>query len=192
MSGSAMSEVQVPTFSLSPSDTMQHVAEGLLNLPRLFEVYADDDALAFSLDTLPFVSAELLKSLAEPVPAPEAPVIPHVRRSPSLSLKAAPAPPSSTTSAAAPVLSPEAVSAAWLSSLGLSLVARLTSEVSRASVRSRLPARHSSQLERWREWVEMDDAEGRRRMKEAEEAVRSGEKEDEVMLVVAKLRGWIL
>jgi hypothetical protein len=45
-------DLQVPSFSLSPSDTVQRVAEGLLNLPRLFEVYADDDALAFSLLSL--------------------------------------------------------------------------------------------------------------------------------------------
>ena len=46
------------TFSLSPSDTVQRLAEGLLNLPRLFEVYAYDNALAFSLQTLPNVESE--------------------------------------------------------------------------------------------------------------------------------------
>ncbi|KAI0315113.1 oligomeric Golgi complex subunit 7 [Amylostereum chailletii] len=61
----ASNQVQVPTFSLSPSEIIQHVAEGLLNLPRLFEVYQDDDVLSFSLDTLPFVDAQLLDSLAE-------------------------------------------------------------------------------------------------------------------------------
>jgi len=50
----------VPTFSLSPTETISHVGEGLLNLPRLFEVYAVDDALSFSIETLPFISASLL------------------------------------------------------------------------------------------------------------------------------------
>jgi len=33
-------------------------------LPRLFEVYADDDALAFSIETLPFVDSEKLNDAA--------------------------------------------------------------------------------------------------------------------------------
>lgn len=53
-------ELQVPTFSLSPTDTIARVSEGLLNLLRVFEVYAADDSLAFSIETLPFVEADLL------------------------------------------------------------------------------------------------------------------------------------
>jgi hypothetical protein len=53
-------DLQVPTFSLSPTDTIARVSEGLLNLLRVFEVYAAEDALAFSIQTLPFVDAELL------------------------------------------------------------------------------------------------------------------------------------
>ncbi|KAI0674167.1 Golgi complex component 7-domain-containing protein [Trametes maxima] len=204
---SALSEVQVPTFSLSPSSTMQHVAEGLLNLPRLFEVYADDDALAFSLETLPSISAELLRGLAEPAPPAEA-SISHTRRSPSLSLKAMPGA-TSAGPTAPPTLTPEAVSAAWLSSLGLSLVLRLTSEVlpripkltptGAAQLASDLGYLsnivmalnvESPELEKWREWVDVDDASGRQKLKETREALAAGEKEDPVMGAVAKLRGW--
>jgi len=53
-------DLQVPTFSLSPTDTIARVSEGLLNLLRVFEVYAADDALAFNIATLPFVDADLL------------------------------------------------------------------------------------------------------------------------------------
>ncbi|KAI8986804.1 Golgi complex component 7-domain-containing protein [Trametes punicea] len=211
--GNALSEVQVPTFSLSPSSTMQHVAEGLLNLPRLFEVYADDDALAFSLETLPFVSAELLRSFAEPTPPADATLsssgLSHSRRSPSLSLKGSPAP---VGMSPGPVqtLTPEAVSAAWLSSLGLSLVSRLTSEVlpripkltpagaaqlsSDLSYLSNIVMAlnvESPDLEKWREWVDMDDAAGRQKLKEARESLASGEKEDPIVATVSKLRGWL-
>ncbi|KAI0325795.1 hypothetical protein GY45DRAFT_1374469 [Cubamyces sp. BRFM 1775] len=213
LAGSALSEVQVPTFSLSPSGTMQHVAEGLLNLPRLFEVYADDDALAFSLETLPFISAELLRGLTEPPPPAEPTLsssgLSHNRRSPSLSLKAT-AGPSGASPIPAPVLTPEAVSAAWLSSLGLSLVSRLTSDVlpriakltpaGAAQLASDLGYLsnivmalnvESPELEKWRESVDLDDMAGRQKLKEAREAATAGEKEDPILVTVAKLRGWV-
>lgn len=46
--------IVIPTFSLSPSPTIQRLAEGLLNLPRLFELYGEDDALTFGVELLPF------------------------------------------------------------------------------------------------------------------------------------------
>ncbi|GJE86725.1 golgi complex component 7-domain-containing protein [Phanerochaete sordida] len=193
--GSALSEVHVPTFSLSPTDTMQRVAEGLLNLPRLFEVYADDDALAFSLETLPHIGAELLRALAEPAPEAAAPHA-HARRASSLSLKSPPAP------AAPPELTPEAVSAAWLASLGRSLLAHLTAQVlpairflsasGAAQLASDLGYLASivmalniedAALERWKEYVELDDAAGRERLRE-------GDAGDAVLATVARLRGW--
>lgn len=209
--GSALSEVQVPTFSLSPSSTMQHVAEGLLNLPRLFEVYADDDALAFSLETLPSVSAELLRGLAEQTPPAEAVLsssLSHTRRSPSLSLKASPTP-SAAGVLPPPTFTPEAVSAAWLSSLGLSLVSRLTAAVlpriakltpaGAAQLASDLGYLsnivmalnvESPELEKWREWVDVDDAAGKEKLKEVREGLAPGETEDTVVATVVKLRGW--
>jgi len=73
-----VNELQIPTFSLSPSEVVQRLAEGLLNLPRLFEVYADDDALSFSLETLPHIDAELLKGLSEQIDSSQPPG--HMRR----------------------------------------------------------------------------------------------------------------
>ncbi|PLW25672.1 hypothetical protein PCANC_24689 [Puccinia coronata f. sp. avenae] len=44
-------------FSKSPTEAISKLGEGLFNLPRLFKIYTtvDEDALAFSLETLPFV-----------------------------------------------------------------------------------------------------------------------------------------
>lgn len=195
---SALSEVHVPTFSLSPTETMQRVAEGLLNLPRLFEVYADDDALSFSLETLPFIKAEMLKALSEPAPEAASPAH-HSRRTSSLSMKTPPI----VSTPPAPELTPEAVSAAWLSSLGLSLLSHLTSKVlpsirflsssGAAQLASDLGYLSSivmalniedGELDKWREYVDMDDAAGREKLK-AEDAASDG-----VLSTVARLRGW--
>ncbi|KAG9301672.1 hypothetical protein G9A89_016743 [Geosiphon pyriformis] len=46
--------LEIPTFSLSPSEYITRVGEHLLTLPQQFEVYADDKSLAFSLDSLPY------------------------------------------------------------------------------------------------------------------------------------------
>ncbi|KAH7882145.1 Golgi complex component 7-domain-containing protein [Phlebopus sp. FC_14] len=50
--------VNIPTFSLSPSEAIQRVGDGLLNLPRLFEVYAEDDALGFEVAGLAYGDAQ--------------------------------------------------------------------------------------------------------------------------------------
>ena len=202
---SALSEVHIPTFSLSPTDTIQRIAEGLLNLPRLFEVYADDDALSFSLDTLPFVTSDLLKSLAEPpAPAPGVPPTPHSRRSPSLSFKIPPA--ALQAPEAEQEFTPEAVSSIWLSSLSLSLLSHLTSDILPgirtlsgggasqlasdlgylSSIVTALNV-ESEELERWKECVEWEDGVGKDKVKEAKEG---GGKVDLVLGTVAKLRGW--
>lgn len=198
----ALSEVHVPTFSLSPSETMQRVAEGLLNLPRLFEVYAADDALGFSLETLPFIDAGMLRALAEQ-PAPDAPPSAgagahgHGRRASSLSLKT----PAALAPAPAAEMAPEAVAAAWLASLGLSLLAHFTGSVlpgiralsakGAAQLASDLGYLssivmalnvESAELDRWKEGVEMDEAAVRERLKE--------EPGDAVLAAVARLRGW--
>ncbi|GAA5891586.1 hypothetical protein JCM8208_007331 [Rhodotorula glutinis] len=64
--GKGAFDLAIPTFSLSPTETISRVGEGLFNLPRLFEVYAQDDALAFSIETLPFVDVESLRALQQP------------------------------------------------------------------------------------------------------------------------------
>lgn len=196
--GSALSDIQVPTFSLSPSEIMQRVAEGLLNLPRLFDVYADDDALSFSLETLPFINTELIKTISEPplatIPTPSNP---HSRRSPSLSYKV---PPMAQAPSIAD-LTPEAVSAAWLSSLSLTLLSHLTSTVlpsiriltnaGAAQLASDLGYLSSivmslnveyEDLDKWKEYIEMDDATGRQKLRET--------KGDSLLLNVGRLRGW--
>jgi hypothetical protein len=182
-------DLQVPVFSLSPSDIVQHVAEGLLNLPRLFEVYADDDALGFSLNTLPNVDEAYLSGLSEHIHA-QSPELGHNRRT-SLILPPKPV-----------VLSPEAVAAAWLSSLGHSILSHLTSNVlpkirtlsvaGAAQLSSDLGYLSNivralnveyEELDKWKEYVGMNDEEGGRII---------GEKlpGDQVLVLVAKMRGW--
>ncbi|KAH9980317.1 Golgi complex component 7-domain-containing protein [Lactifluus volemus] len=112
----ATSDAAVPTFSLSPSEAMQHAAEGLLNLPRLFEVYADDDVFAFSIETLPHVDATLLESLTESTAAElsSSSSSSHARRTSTIRT------PPNATAASAFNFTPEAIASIWLSSLGLS------------------------------------------------------------------------
>lgn len=197
-----MNEIQIPIFSISPSDTVQRVAEGLLNLPRLFEVYADDDALSFSIETLPFVDKDLLKSENAhnlELPTSSSGSQTGLRRSQSISLRAP------SVSAVTPmlVLTPEVVSSAWLSSLALSLLSSLTSSVlpSIKTLTTAGAAQLSSdlaylsnvvqalnvrsvELEKWKELSEMSDEEGKRQAKE-----RDGYG-DQLFTLVAKIRGW--
>ena len=210
---SALTEIQVPVFSISPSDTVQRVAEGLLNLPRLFEVYADDDALGFSIETLPFVDEDLLRSVTEQFHSEghphspsvaSTPGIHHSRRSASITLKAPPAALTIPAHATPAVLSPEAVSAAWLSSLALSLLTHLTNSVLPkvktltstgaaqlssdlgylSNVVQALNVR-SADLEKWKDLSDLSDEDGKRQAKDRE--VTSG---DQIFLIVAKMRGW--
>uniref|UniRef100_D8Q8Y0 Conserved oligomeric Golgi complex subunit 7 n=1 Tax=Schizophyllum commune (strain H4-8 / FGSC 9210) TaxID=578458 RepID=D8Q8Y0_SCHCM len=181
-------DLQLPTFSTSPSDTIQRVAEGMLNLPRLFEVHADDDALSFSLATLPNLDVEMLKSLVE-TPAASEPPSSHMRRA---SVATPPKP---------PTLDPEAVSSAWLASLGQTLAAYLTADVLPRITRLtpagaaqlvsdleylsnilRALNAASDELERWKQYVAMDNTQGQKKL--AEDAL------DDVFQAVAKMRGW--
>ena len=139
-------DLQIPSFSLSPTQTIQRVAEGLLNLPRLFEVYGDDDALAFSIETLPFVDRESVmytgaQTGVPPSPSDDRPQL-HSRR-PSATPPAPPrrisstslsvaSHPSGSEQAHVPLvtsLTPEIVTSTWLHSLTLSLLTHLTSNV---------------------------------------------------------------
>ncbi|PBK91471.1 hypothetical protein ARMGADRAFT_931851 [Armillaria gallica] len=105
-----INELHVPSFSLSPSETVQRVADNLLNLPQLFEVYVDDDALSFSLHTLPHIDEPEIPLESQPT------YVGHARRQ-SISRPVAQGP------------SPELVSSAWLSSLSRTLLTHLTKEV---------------------------------------------------------------
>lgn len=175
-------ELQIPSFSLSPTDTIARVAEGLLNLLRLFEVYAADDALAFSIETLPFVDVETLAAVAAEQSKPSSPVdqtkqLHH-----------------------APQLGPETVLATWVSSLALSLLSHLT-KITLPAIRS-LSTSGASQLasdlgylsnavraldvewdelEKWREAAELKDT---------DLAAALEDKDNEIFQRVAKLRGW--
>ncbi|PRQ70998.1 Golgi complex component 7 (COG7)-domain containing protein [Rhodotorula toruloides] len=127
--GKGAFDLAIPTFSLSPTETISRVGEGLFNLPRLFEVYADDDALAFSIETLPFVDVETLRALQQP-PQAAPPMLRQGSGHRSTSSEALsggiPASPALTP----PIpLSAETVIATWLSSLTLSILSHLTSTV---------------------------------------------------------------
>lgn len=183
-------DLKVPTFSLPPSEMMQKVAEGLLNLPRLFEVYADDDALSFSLQTLPHLDFEMLKGFTEPlIPETPGPSGSHTRRA-SMSF---------TTRAS--VIDPETVSSAWLLSLGHTFLGNVMQEV--LPTISSLSAAGAAQLasdleyltnivralnveheglEKWKIYVEMEEEDIRAKLKEKEDA-------ESILVDVARLRG---
>lgn len=179
-------ELQIPSFSLSPTDIIARVSEGLLNLLRVFEVYAADDALAFSLETLPFVDANAL-------------ALPPVRgRLNSDS-------PTNGNGNGTP-MNAESVLSTWISSLSLTLLFRLTRSVL-PSIRTLSPpgaAQLTSdlgylsnavraldveweELERWREAAGVDEEGWRARGRE----IRAGKGgEGEEWRRVGGMRGW--
>ncbi|KAI9286642.1 Golgi complex component 7-domain-containing protein [Umbelopsis sp. AD052] len=50
--------IELPQFSQAPSEYITRVGEQLLVLPQQFEVYADDEALAFMIDKLPHIQKD--------------------------------------------------------------------------------------------------------------------------------------
>ncbi|WVR04227.1 hypothetical protein IAU60_001227 [Kwoniella sp. DSM 27419] len=62
-------ELQVPTFSLSPTDVISRVSEGLLDLLRVFEVWSGESGLGWSLATLPYVDLPSVSDDAGVLPA---------------------------------------------------------------------------------------------------------------------------
>ncbi|KAG8908788.1 hypothetical protein FRB99_003026 [Tulasnella sp. 403] len=202
-------DLQIPTFSLSPTPTIQRVAEGLLNLPRMFELHADDDALGFSIETLPFVDTESLRRLLSGTTESDEPEVspkPQRRRLSSASSGSQPKPRINIPPPPTLVLTPEMVSSTWLSSLTLSLLSYLTSTVlpSIRTLSQDGAAQLSSdlgylsnivramnvewdELERWKELSEMSDEEGGKKLKEL--AV-SGDEVDAPLRLIAKMRGW--
>ncbi|EJU00574.1 hypothetical protein DACRYDRAFT_80789 [Dacryopinax primogenitus] len=192
-------DLNIPTFSLSPTPIIARVAEGLLNLPRLFEVYADDDALAFSIETLPFVDAESLNALGQDDQIGE-----PLSRVPSHLSGTAPPSEAPTQTQAPIVLSAEIVSSTWLSSLALSLVAHLTADIlptivllssaGAAQLASDLSYLSNivralnvewDDLERWKELSELSDDEGKERL-----GLAPLEEQDAPMKSIAKMRRW--
>ncbi|KAG6374006.1 oligomeric Golgi complex subunit 7 [Boletus reticuloceps] len=179
-----MAGVIVPTFSLSPSDVAHRVGDGLLNLPRLFEVYAEDDALGFELESLagPDGSDMVVTGSGSAMGSGEADErrqgqVPH---------------------------SPEVVTAAWLASLGRATVAHLTRDVlpqiktlSGAGAAQlsadlgyletivRALGVEMGDLERWKACVGMTDEEGRAML-------ASDEGNDRIGQLVARMRKWVV
>jgi conserved oligomeric Golgi complex subunit 7 len=183
-------DLRVPTFSLSPSDTVQRVAEGLLNLPRLFEVYADDDALAFSLHTLPHIDCDMLQSLSEQSHEPKSQQ--SHRRRPSIGF------------AKSNSIDPEVVSSAWLISLShtflnyftidvlpsiptLSITGatQLASDLEYLSNIVRALNVEHDKLDKWKNYVSMDREDGLKALSES-----GSSSLDPVLDVVARLRAW--
>ncbi|KAJ7188066.1 Golgi complex component 7-domain-containing protein [Mycena filopes] len=171
-------DLHVPSFSLSPSETVHKISEGLLNLPRLFDVYADDDALSFSLHTLPHVDPEILKSFSEQATPGADPSTSagHKRRQSFAPAKLTPTP-----------MDPELVSSAWLSSLGHTLLtylttsvlpniptltpagaAQLASDLGYLSTIVRALNVEFEDLDRWKEYADLDDEQGKKRIAERE------------------------
>ncbi|PPQ77186.1 hypothetical protein CVT25_011032 [Psilocybe cyanescens] len=181
-------DLRVPTFSLSHSETVQRLAEGLLNLPRLFEVYADDDALAFSLESLPYVEPEMLQSLTEQTSDTTGQQS-HRRRSSYMK----PNP-----------IDAEVVSSAWLISLGHTFLEYFTTEILPSipslsiagaaqlasdleylsNIVHALNVEHSA-LDKWKTYVSMDANDGVKALSESTPGSL-----DPVLERVAKLRGW--
>lgn len=186
----AGNDLRVPTFSLSPSDTVQRVAEGLLNLPRLFEVYADDDALAFSLHTLPHIDSDMLQSLSEQ--SHDTTSQQSHRRRPSIA------------HAKPDTIDPEAVSSAWLISLSHTFLDYLTTDILPSiptlsiagaaqlasdleylsNIVRALNVEHAK-LDKWKTYVSMDREDGLKALSENDSGPL-----DPVLDIVAKLRAW--
>lgn len=154
-------DLPVPTFSLSPTETISRLGEGLFNLPRLFEVYASDDALGFSIETLPFVDA---------VPLPSQQLSAEAVVSTWLS--------SLTLSVLSHLTVDVLPTIRRLSARGCAQLATDLGYLGR--IASVLEA-ESDELERWREAVELDEATLRTRLAEAGGS-------DEVLDRVGRLR----
>ena len=172
-----MAGVVVPTFSLSPSEVAHRVGDGLLNLPRLFEVYAEDDALGFELGGL--AGADGVAEMTTGMGTGEADERGQVHS-----------------------YSPEAVTAAWLSSLGRATVVHLTRDVlpqiKTLSVAGaaqlsadlayletivRALGVEKGDLEQWKAYAGMTDEDGRA-------ALASDDGSDKIGQLVAKMRKW--
>jgi len=159
------------------------------------------------------VDEDLLKSVTEQSyfeghlhspSTPSTPGIHHSRRPSSIALKAPPVALNIPPHTAPAVLSPEAVSAAWLSSLALSFLTHLTNSVlpKIKTLTSTGAAQLSSDLgylsnvvqalnvrsvdlEKWKDLSDLNDEDGKRQAKDRE--VTS---EDQILSTVAKIRGW--
>ncbi len=163
----ATSEATVLTFSLSPSEAMQHAAEGLLNLPRLFEVYADDDVFAFSIETLPHVDTR-----TPPNPVPHSGLTPEAIASVWLSSLGLSLLKHLTQNILPSIRSLSTAGSAQLAS-DLEYLGNIVSALSV----------ESKELSRWIEVVSLDDETGKAMILDVDGA-------DSIFGSVARMRGW--
>lgn len=126
-SGKGAFDLSIPTFSLSPTETISKVGEGLFSLPRLFEIYAEDDALGFSIETLPFIDINSLRNSLGPV----SPITPNPRHSGGLNSMRKSSISNSIRIEIEPLqnLPPETLISLYLSSLTLTLLNHLTGTI---------------------------------------------------------------
>ncbi|WVW79009.1 hypothetical protein I302_100972 [Kwoniella bestiolae CBS 10118] len=178
-------ELHVPTFSLSPTDVISRVSEGLLDLLRVFEVYSKEVGLGFSLDTLPFVEYTVYHGIQ----------IESENKDDKGSIPS------------------EIILSTWISSLSLSLLSHLTSSTL-PSIRG-LTSGGVAQLKtdlnylsnavgaldvvwddlgKWERAVGLDELGWRKEMRElrgTEGLGEEGEREREVVRSVGRMRGWV-
>ncbi|WVQ83757.1 hypothetical protein IAT38_005901 [Cryptococcus sp. DSM 104549] len=156
-------ELQVPKFSLSPTDVISRVSEGLLDLLRVFEVWAGESGLAWSLRSLPFVEGLQLELPQGDAPPPPETVLSTWISSLALTLL------SHLTSTTLPAIT----------SLSTSGQAQLQTDLAYLGNAVRALDVEWEELGRWEAAVGMDEA-GWRREREGDEVVKR----------VGRMRGW--
>ncbi|WWD08196.1 hypothetical protein V865_006307 [Kwoniella europaea PYCC6329] len=176
-------ELHVPTFSLSPTDVISRVSEGLLDLLRVFEIYSKEVGLRFSLDTLPFVEYTVYHGIdldgqkgKEDIPS-------------------------------------EIILSTWISSLSLNLLSHLTSTTLPSirgltaggvnQLKTDLNYLSNAvgaldvvwdDLGKWEKAVELDENGWRKEMRElrgTEGLGEEGERERDIVRSVGRMRGWV-
>lgn len=168
-------DLHLPSFSLTPSDTIQKVIQGLLSLPGLFEDFADDDALSFSPQTLPYLTDDIITTL----------LTSEVLQGQQNSLGA------------------EVVSSIWLLSLGSGLLDHFVSVIL-PSIKNLSPVGSAQlvvdleslsnvlrslnvnveRLVKWKEFCELSD--------EAEHIMKGDRGiKDDILQQVVRMRGWV-
>lgn len=205
-------ELQIPTFSLSTTDTVARVSEGLLNLLRIFEVYAKDEGLGYSVDTLPFVDMDLIREEEARAKITEKGDDTEANGGMSTGASAtsihSQTPKEKAAGETELELSPEIVLTTWVSSLSLSLLSHLTRRIlprirtltngGSAQLSSDLGYLSNAvraldveweELERWREVCEIKTPEEWRGKAKDFRGDRGDEAED-IWRKVGALRGW--
>ncbi|OCF59338.1 hypothetical protein L486_03842 [Kwoniella mangroviensis CBS 10435] len=176
-------ELHVPTFSLSPTDVISRVSEGLLDLLRVFEIYSKEVGLRFSLDTLPFVENTVYHGIdldgqkrKEDIPS-------------------------------------EIILSTWISSLSLNLLSHLTSTTLPSirgltaggvnQLKTDLNYLSNAvgaldvvwdDLGKWEKAVELDENGWRKEMRElrgTEGLGEEGERDRDIVRSVGRMRGWV-